>query len=49
MLHIYTGYGRDYDLPYMQETIVNYKPDIFVIETGERFLGRLLNLELPEE
>lgn len=49
MLHIYTGYGRDYDLPYMKETIVKYKPDIFVIETGERFLSRLLNLELPEE
>ena len=49
MLHIYTGYGRDYDIPYMQETIANYKPDIFVLETGERFLSRLLNLDLPEE
>lgn len=37
MLNIYSGYGRDYDLPYMAETIIDYKPDILVIETGERF------------
>lgn len=49
MQHIYSGYGRDYDLPYMREDIVNQKADIFVIETGERFLSRLLNLDLPED
>ena len=49
MLHIYTGYGRDYDVDYMQKTILDYKPNIFVIETGERFLDRLLNLNLPKE
>ena len=49
MLHIYSGYGRDYDLPYMAEKIIAYQPDILVIETGERFLSRLLNLDLPED
>ncbi len=49
MLHIYTGYGRDYDVDYMQKAILDYKPNIFVIETGERFLDRLLNLNLPKE
>ena len=49
MLHIYTGYGRDYDVDYMKDQIKDYKPDIFVIETGERFLDRLLKLNLPEE
>ncbi len=49
MLHIYSGYGRDYDLPYMAKQIVAYQPDILVIETGERFLSRLLNLDLPED
>lgn len=49
MLNIYSGYGRDYDLPYMAETIIDYKPDILVIETGERFLSRLLNMEVPED
>lgn len=49
MLHIYSGYGRDYDLPYMADAIVAYQPDILVIETGERFLSRLLNLDLPED
>jgi len=49
MLHIYSGYGRDYDLPYMAEKIIGYQPDILVIETGERFLSRLLNLDLPED
>ncbi len=49
MQHIYSGYGRDYDLPYMSEDIINQKADIFVLETGERFLSRLLNLDLPED
>ncbi len=49
MLHIYSGYGRDYDLPYMAQIITDYKPDIFVVETGERFLDRLMKLDLPED
>lgn len=49
MQHIYVGYGRGYDLPYMAHEIVDFEPDIFVFETGERFLERLLNIEVPQE
>lgn len=49
MLHIYVGYGRMYDLPFMSDEIVKFKPDIFVLETGERFLERLLEIDVPEE
>ena len=49
MQHIYTGYGRDFDVVYMAEDIKKQKPDIFVIETGERFLERLQKLEVPED
>lgn len=48
MQHIYVGYGRDFDIPYMAEDIVKFAPDIFVVETGERFLNRLLKIETPE-
>ena len=49
MLHIYVGYGRDYDLPYMAEHILKLQPQMFVLETGERFLDRLLEIEAPKE
>ena len=48
MQHIYVGYGRDYDLPFMGQDIRDIAPDIFVLETGERFLDRLLKIEVPE-
>ena len=49
MQHIYVGYGRDFDIPYMAEDIENFAPDIFVIATGERFLNRLMKIETPGE
>lgn len=49
MQHIYVGYGRDFDLPYMAKDISDIAPNIFVIESGERFVDRLLKLEIPEE
>lgn len=49
MQHIYVGYGRDYDVEYMAEDIARFAPNIFVIESGERFVDRLLKLEIPEE
>lgn len=49
MQHIYVGYGRDFDIPYMAEDIENFAPDMLVIATGERFLNRLMKLEAPEE
>ena len=49
MQHIYVGYGRDFDIPYMAEDIEAFAPDILVVETGERFLNRLMKLEMPEQ
>lgn len=49
MQHIYVGYGRDFDIPYMEEDIKAFAPDILVVETGERFLNRLMKLEMPEQ
>lgn len=49
MQHIYTGYGRDFDVDYMSEDIKQIKPNIFVIQTTERFVKRLLVLDVPEE
>ena len=46
--HIYTGYGRDYDVSFMAEDILNQKPDIFIIQTTERLLDRLKVLNAPE-
>ncbi len=48
MMHVYVGYGRNYDLPFMAEQIIAFKPNIFVFETGERFLNRLLDIEIPQ-
>ena len=47
MKHFYVGYGRMYDLPYISQEIIDFKPDIFVLETGERMLERLLKIEVP--
>lgn len=49
MQHIYVGYGRDFDIPYMGKDIVEMKPNIFVIETGERFVNRLMKIDTPEQ
>ena len=49
MQHIYVGYGRDFDIPYMAEDIENFAPDMLVIATGERFLNRLMKIETPGE
>lgn len=46
--HIYTGYGRDFDVSFMAEDILNQKPDIFIIQTTERLLDRLKVLNAPE-
>lgn len=35
--------------PYMVEDIEAFAPDILVVETGERFLNRLMKLEMPEQ
>lgn len=48
MKHFYIGYGRMYDLPFMSHEIINFKPDILVLETGERMLERLLKIDVPE-
>ena len=48
MKHFYVGYGRMYDLPFISQEIVDFQPDIFVLETGERMLERLLKIEVPE-
>lgn len=48
MKHIYVGYGRMYDFPFVSQNILEFKPDIFVLETGERMLERLLKIEIPE-
>ena len=47
MKHYYVGYGRMYDLPFISQDIIDFKPDIFVLETGERMLERLLKIEIP--
>ncbi len=47
--HIYTGYGRDFDVSYMSGDIKEIKPDIFIIQTTERLLDRLKRLNAPEE
>lgn len=49
MQHIYVGYGRDFDIPYMAEDIENFAPNMLVIATGERFLNRLMKIETPGE
>ena len=49
MQHIYVGYGRDFDIPYMAADIENFTPDILVIGTGERFINRLMKFETPEQ
>ena len=48
MKHIYVGYGRMYDLPYISNELIEFAPDIFVLETGERMLERLLKIDIPE-
>ena len=48
MKHIYVGYGRMYDLPYISNELIEFAPDIFVLETGERMLERLLKIDVPE-
>lgn len=48
MKHFYVGYGRMYDLPFISPEIIDFAPDIFVLETGERMLERLLKIEIPE-
>ena len=48
MKHFYVGYGRMYDLPFISPEIVDFEPDIFVLETGERMLERLLKIQIPE-
>jgi len=48
MKHFYIGYGRMYDLPFMSQEIIDFKPDILVLETGERMLERLLKIEVPK-
>lgn len=48
MLHIYIGYGKMYDFPAVSEKITEFAPEIFVLETGERFLERLLKIEIPD-
>ena len=47
--HIYTGYGRMFDVSFMAEDIKQIKPDIFVIQTTERLLDRLKQLNAPED
>ena len=47
--HIYTGYGRMFDVSFMADDITGLKPDIFVIQTTERLLDRLKELNAPEE
>lgn len=49
MQHIYTGYGRMFDVGFMADDIRKLKPDIFVVQTTERFLDRLYKLDVPEE
>lgn len=49
MQHIYTGYGRDFDVAYMSDDIKQIKPNIFVFQTTERFVKRLLVLDVPKE
>ncbi len=46
--HIYTGYGRDFDISFMAEDILAQKPDIFIVQTTERLLDRLKKLNPPE-
>lgn len=48
MKHFYIGYGRMYNLPFISREIIDFKPDILVLETGERMLERLLKIEVPE-
>lgn len=48
MKHFYVGYGRMYDLPFLAKDIVSFRPDIFVLETGERMLERLLKVDIPD-
>lgn len=47
--NIFTAHGADYTF-FEDEltTIKNYKPDIIVVESTERFLQRFLNLEFPK-
>lgn len=47
--HIYTGYGRMFDVDFMAEDIRRFKPDILIIQTTERFLDRLKQLNAPED
>lgn len=46
--HIYTGYGRNFDVSYMADDILAQKPDIFIVQTTERLLDRLKVLNAPE-
>ena len=48
MLHIYIGYGKMYDFPEVSQKIAKFAPEIFVLESGERFLERLLKIEIPD-
>jgi hypothetical protein len=48
MKHIYVGYGRMYDFPFISSSIIEFAPDIFVLETGERMLERLHEIEIPK-
>lgn len=49
MKHIYVGYGRMYDFPFISSSIIEFAPDIFVLETGERMLERLHEIEIPKD
>jgi [acyl-carrier-protein] S-malonyltransferase len=47
--NVFNGQGADYtffedEVDYLKQ----YKPDIIIIESAERFLQRFLNLEFPE-
>lgn len=46
--HFFYGHGKDFVLFPFTEDIIEYKPDVVVIETNERFLHRFLTVKFGE-
>lgn len=49
MINIFVGFGKDFEMDFHKDKIMETNPDIFVVATTERFLQRLLRIKPPKE